>query len=456
MPSVVMADIEAERRILGICIKHPDLMLEACDKLRPEHFTAPFHKKVWECIYSHYKANKPVSYTNLYAQLRGTVDKLADALAAFTEAFIAPVELKPSVEAVLSAWERRRFINDAEELRQLAETESNIDLVKQTYIERASGWTQTYDNNEASSLEILGELFVDFTQAKEGNTPYRGPTTGLIALDSAIRCFENGSLIVIGGRPSMGKTALALNIAAGIAQRHGPVFIHSLEMTRKQAMRRLLQAKAKVTADDIDDGGVHDPKIQRRIEVAFNELYTLRIDWCDKRGLTAPELCAGIRKKKRQYPDLALWVIDYLNLIRLPNDRNRPEHLKIGDVCHMIRDTAGDLNLPVLLLAQLNRSLEKRDKKEPGLADLRDSGNIEEFADLVAFVHRPAYFEPDGKKQHDDCDLRLIIAKNRITGRTSAVPLWIELEHQYVRSRLEQHRKWEFLNDTPEGMQTWW
>jgi replicative DNA helicase len=453
---VVIADVASEQRVLAICLTHGDLIADVRGQLTPEHFSDPFCRTVWEAICQVFDRTGKLSAVRVAERMRKSgVRDAADQLASMRALFVAPAELQPSVDMVLAAYERRRRAEDAKRLYHVAISEAELTEVQRVFSQVSLGWSVRYETCEGTTHDVLGDIYLEYDAAKQGQPLRKGVTTGLAAFDSLIGLLEFGSLCVLGGATSMGKTATALNLAAGIARRHGWVLFHSLEMKRHQAVSRLVQARALVTREDLDSGGRRTPNpedVQRRIDAAFSELYTLPIYWCDKRGLTAAELCAHARKAKRDHPDLAAWFVDYLQLIPLPSDKGRTDAAKIGDNCRMLRDAAGDLNVPIVLLSQLNRRVAQRDEKEPQLSDLRDSGNIEEFADYVVFVYRPFYYD----KNTDESDLRLKVAKNRISGRTGAVRLKLDNEHQRICSWEECHRRMEWLDDTPEGRRWWW
>lgn len=455
-PSVVMADIEAEQRILGICLAHGDSVADARTQLTPEHFSDPFMRNVWEAVCKLFDKTGKVSAVRVADTLRKDgVEDAATLLSNLRASFVSPVELQPTIDILTAAYDRRRRAEDAKKLYHVAMNEPDIDEVRKTYAQVSNGWNVRYETYEGTTNDVLEELYLDYDAAKQGKPLKRGVCTGLVAFDILAGQLEYGSLCVLGGATSMGKTATALNLAAGISRRHGWVLFHSLEMKRRQAVSRLVQARAIVSQAELESAGAasrDSEHAQRRIEAAFSELYTLPIHWVDKRGLTAAELCANARRAKREHPDLAAWFVDYLQLIPVSSDRGRTDAAKIGDNCRMLRDTAGELDVPIILLSQLNRGVAKRNEKEPQLSDLRDSGNIEEFADYVVLVYRPFYY--DGKAE--ETDMRLKVAKNRVSGRTGTVRLQLDNEHQRICSWEEAHRRIEFLDDTPEGRRWWW
>jgi replicative DNA helicase len=451
-----LADPDAERRLIAICLLYGDGMADARG-VSEDAFTDTFYRQVWAAMCRVFDRGTKWSAVRVANELRkdgqpGAIDQLAE----IRSTFVALAELPATLETVAGAWERRRKAADARQLLTVATQEPELEEVRREFSRVSTGWTVNYEGHEGTTHEVLQQLYPDYDAAKQGHPRPRGASTGLAALDALVGHLEYGSLCVIGGATSMGKTALALNLAAGIAQRHGWVLYHSLEMARRQAVARLVQARAMVTQDELTTAGTttRDPgAVQGRIDAAFSALYELPIDWCDKRGLMAAELCARARKAKREHPNLAAWVVDYLQLIPVGGERGRTDAAKIGDNCRMLRDTAGEIGVPVILLSQLNRGVGRREKSKPVMSDLRDSGNIEEFADYVLLLYRPAYYGIEGA---EDWDMRIDVAKNRVTGRTGEVRLELDNPRQRICSAAEAHRRYEYLADTPEGRHWWW
>ncbi len=451
-----LVDCEAERRLISICLLYPDSMADV-RSVPPEAFTDSFHATVWRTMCEVFDRGKGVSAVRVANELRklGQAEAI-ERLAEIRSLFSVPKELEPTAAQVMGAHERRSRAADAQRLYEVATTEPELEAVRQEFSRVSTGWSVRYEEHEGTTHEVLQELYLDYDGEKQGRPRPRGVSTGLEAFDTLVGHLEYGSLCVIGGATSMGKTVLALNLIAGITRRHGWGLFNSLEMLRRQAVARLVQAKACVTQQELATAGAtssNPAEIQARIEAAFSDLYELPIDWCDKRGLSAAELCARARKAKREHPDLAVWVVDYLQLIPVSGERGRTDAAKVGDNCRMLRDTAGEIGVPLILLSQLNRGVGNRKASKPAMSDLRDSGNIEEFADYVLLLYRPAYYEIEGA---EEWDMRIDVAKNRITGRTGEVRLELDNPRQRICSAQEKHRKWEFLADTPEGRRWWW
>jgi len=228
----------------------------------------------------------------------------------------------------------------------------------------------------------------------------------------------------------MGKTALVLNMAANVAKRNIPVLFFSLEMDDEQIGDRIVLSEL-FTHKAGDQHIVTSHEYQGRLsddqfmvtQKVFNELYHLPISIVDKRGMTVPEIRAKARKFKAENPDLGLIIIDYLQLIKPPDNASRSWTLIVGEMVRELRDLAGELDVPIILLSQLNRGVESRENKRPMMSDLRDSGNIEEFADVIMFLYRDDYYNPEkARAEGTEGMVEVIFAKQR-KGSTGTVQL---------------------------------
>ncbi|HHY10911.1 MAG TPA: AAA family ATPase, partial [Firmicutes bacterium] len=286
------------------------------------------------------------------------------------------------------------------------------------------------DDDAKSLLEVLNKCYLNLLKRREGLDGSYGLSVLYPSIDGMTTGFKNKDLIILAARPSMGKTALALNMAVNVAKREIPVLIFSLEMDDEQIGDRLVLGE--LFSHKGEEGfAVTSHEYQTRLsdeqfrvtQKVFNKLYPLPISIVDKRGLTVPEIKAKARKVKAEQPDLGLLIIDYLQLIKPPSESNRSWTLIVGEMVRELRDLAGELDVPVMLLSQLNRGVESRENKRPMLSDLRDSGNIEEFADVVMFLYRDDYYYPDlAQEKGTEGLVEVIFAKQR-KGPTGAVQL---------------------------------
>lgn len=425
----VPADIDAERRVLGILIKHPDRIDFVVDRLRPDHFFEPDHRRIYEVMLDLYTQGGRISYTQVYRRLRkeGALDAPDQALIGLTEAFANEVELGPSVDVLIEKGAKRQILQAAQEIQRmiLEETEENLDdtiaRAQQLIFQATSRADESEDVKDLMS--VLNKCYLRLVERREGSRPYGLPVR-FPAIDVLTTGFKAKDLIILAARPSMGKTSLALNFAVNVARssRRVPVLIFSLEMDDEQIGDRIVVSEffrfkkpgGGYEITSMDYSTRLDDKQFEKAQAIYNELYDLPIHIVDRRGMTVADIRAKARKVKAEHPDLGLIIIDYLQLIKPPPGANKNWALVVGDIVREIRDLAGELDLPIILLSQLNRGVESRDNKRPMMSDLRDSGNIEEFADVVMFLYRDDYYYPEkAKEEGTEGQVEVIFAKQR-------------------------------------------
>lgn len=296
----------------------------------------------------------------------------------------------------------------------------------------AATQNQHLEAEEAKSLlEVLNKCYIKLIERRQGAEGAYGLSVRFPSIDGMTTGFKKKDLIILAARPSMGKTALTMNMVVNVAKRNLPVLVFSLEMDDEQIGDRIVLSeffRYKQTGDFEITSHEYQTKLSdeqfARTQQIFNELYNLPIKIVDKRGLTCAEIRAKARKIKAEYPKLGLIVIDYLQLIKPPmNLGNRSWSLIVGEIVRELRDLAGELDVPIILCSQLNRAVESRDNKRPMMSDLRDSGNIEEFADMIMFLYREDYYYPEKAEQNGTTGLVEIIFAKQRKGPTGTVQL---------------------------------
>jgi replicative DNA helicase len=252
----------------------------------------------------------------------------------------------------------------------------------------------------------MQDAFERIFQRMDQEGAITGLTSGLFGLDDLTSGFQPSELIVLAARPSMGKTALACNFALNACKSGQGVLIFSLEQSKLELAERLLCIHAKITGHKLRKGEL-DEFDQSTLYDAAEELRTFPISIDDRAGQTMSQIAAIARREKRR-SNVGLVVVDYLQLVEA-EDRNLPREQQISSITRRLKFLSKDLNIPVMALAQLNRGVEQREDKRPRLSDLRESGAIEQDADIVMFLHRPEAYDPNDRPGEAD----LIIAKNR-------------------------------------------
>lgn len=430
-------DLNAEKQVLGILIKHPNQVDKVIDKLRPAHFVDLAHRRIYEIILELYHKQGRISYTQIYNYLLtdGITDSPAELLISLTESFVALSELEPSVEILRYKEGIRRLVQACDEIKGLALDPKQDDLSEiqsraQELIFAASQNDGGASDEVKNLLEVLSNCYLNLIHRKEGLEESYGLSVQFPSIDGMTTGFKKKDLIILAARPSMGKTALVLNMCTNVAKRGIPVLIFSLEMDAEQLGDRIVLSEL-FTQRKNGEHLVTSHEYQTRLsdeqfqvtQKVFNDLYSLPIGIMDKRGVTVAEIRAKARRFKAENPELGLIVIDYLQLIKPPAQGNRNWALVVGDMVRELRDLAGELDVPLILLSQLNRGVESRENKRPMMSDLRDSGNIEEFADVVIFLYRDDYYYPElAKEKGTEGLVEIIFAKQR-KGATGAVQL---------------------------------
>lgn len=426
--SGIPADVEAERRVLGILLKYPHLADLVVSKLKEDHFYSPVHRIIFHAIQELYRTKGRISYTQVFNVLRKEkrIPAPEQVLLEITESFASRGELEPSIESLQDKRARRAILQAAEAITQMIVLDSEETLATcraraQELIFRATSVDGEVGDDVKNLSDILARCYNNLVERREGKVSY-GLSVRYPAIDLLTTGLKKKDLIILAGRPSMGKTALALNFAVNIARRNIPVLVFSLEMDDEQIGDRLVISeffKFRTPSGTYDVTSLDyatrmdDDKFAKTTSV-FNELYSLPIKVVDKRGISAAEIRAIARRVKADTPDLGLIVVDYLQLIKADAPGNKNWALVVGESVRELRDLAGELDVPLILLSQLNRGVEARENKRPMMSDLRDSGNIEEFADVVMFVYRDEYYYPEQAEQRGTRGLaEIIIAKQR-------------------------------------------
>ena len=414
-------NIEAEEAVLGAILVNPDVMTKVVETLKPESFYKPAHKYVYEAMLQLFNSNERIDIV--------------------------------SVSDVLSYMSRletiggRAFIND---LSYKTITTSNIEyyarIVQEKAVKRslinAGGEIVAfgYDLNPIDeSLEQAEKLIFDISSRKattdlshikdlvlntyekieyryEHKDELLGLRTDFYELDTLTNGLQKSDLIILAARPSMGKTAFALNIAQNVAIREKvPVAIFSLEMSKEQLVQRMLCSQAEVDTQRLKTGNMQS-KDWDKLASAMNDFANAPIYIDDTSGCTLTDIRAKCRRLKMEQKDLGLVVIDYLQLMESSGREDRMQ--QISAISRGLKTLARELDIPVIALSQLSRAVESRTDKRPMLSDLRESGAIEQDADIVMFIYRDEYY----KKGEEDEEVvkaaskgesEIIIAKHR-------------------------------------------
>lgn len=401
MTDACLSNIEAEQALLGALLVRNDVLGIACDGLLPEHFSEAVHARIYEAAATIIRSGKLASPVTLKSHFErdetlhdigGTVylARLARAAVSIVNApsyadIIRDLALKRAGVAILedAAAAARDLPIDQSASEFLSSVATEISKVSEGAERQAS--TVTVARAASVALDSAAEAF------RLGGRRPGAVSTGLRTLDDLIGGFVPGNLVIIGGRPSMGKSALAVSFAWNCATAGRPALFVSLEMTSEQLASRFLSLHSGVAYSRIEQGRFAEHEFQAMTR-ARDDMANFPLIIDDRSNATPGDVGALIARTKRKHPSLALVVIDYLGLLSA-GDRYRGRKVdELGEMTAELKRCAKRQGVPVVLLCQLSRGPDSRENKRAGLADLRDSGSIEQDADVIAFPYREEYY----------------------------------------------------------------
>lgn len=417
--------IEAEESILSSILLDNSTLMDIIEVLTPDDFYRSSHKKIFEAITQLFAKTEPIDLVTLTNTLRenGHLEEIGGAayLADFVDS--VPVAVNPHHYARIIRDKSllRSLIKESNKIMQRCyEDKGDVDAV----INFAEGSIfQLSEGQNSQSFYPISKIIDDNINALEERQGNRSMVTGVPSgfsrLDNLTSGFQNSDLIILAARPAMGKTALALNIArnAGVDS-NTPVALFSLEMSKEQLSMRMLCSEARVDSSRIRSGFLAREDWSKLTDAA-GRLTEAPIFIDDSPDITATSIRTKSRRLKMD-KDLGLIIIDYLQLMRGSVQTERRD-LEISEISRSLKILAKELNIPVIALSQLNRKLEERSDKRPQLSDLRESGALEQDADLVAFIYRDEVYNKDDNNPNRNT-AEVILAKQR-NGPTGVAPL---------------------------------
>lgn len=435
---------DAESSLLGSLIIDSDGFVKIADRVRPEDFFNEQHRLIFTAMKALHDKHTPIDVLTLSEQLKGagSFDTIGGAsyLTELTNYIPTAAHLEHYAEIVADKSVRRRLISASADIASIGRDENKTlaELIEEAET-RLFEVSQQHVRQDITSLEsILAESFdrLDDLHRKKGGL--RGIPTGMADLDRRIAGLQRSDLLVVAARPSMGKTAMMLNMSLDIATRanQGAVLYFSLEMSKEQLVDRLLAAEASVDAWKLRTGDGLDDEDFERISTAMGSLAEAPIYIDDTSGITVSDLRTKARRLHHQHP-LAAIMVDYLQLMsggsRYANTANRVQ--EISEISRSLKILARELNVPVVAASQLSRSVENRTPQIPQLADLRESGSIEQDADIVIFLYREEYYNPDTDRKN----VTDIYIKKHRNGPTGNFELYFDREKQRFRDLDTKH-----------------
>jgi len=429
---IPLRSLEAEMGVLGSMLLSARAAEEVAGLLSEEDFYQPAHQEVYRAMLQLIRSGKAVDILTLRSELeaRGTLQQVGgvDYLVQVMESVPSAANAIPYARIVLEKSTLRRLETAGRTIAGLArspeipDVDGKVDEAERLIYEVGS---KRLGKDFQAVGTLATEFFRDIDQIMETGEPMTGVHSGFYSLDEMTTGFYPGDLVIVAARPSMGKTALVLNFALNVARtRKGPVAIFSLEMSGAQLVRRLVSMISGVRGDVLKSTHITDEQYTKIVD-ACEELSTLPIYIDDSSEINGLEIKGKCRRLQQQHGELALIVVDYLQLMRATRKvENRVQ--EVGEIARSLKAVAKDLSVPVVALSQLSRSVETREGRKPQLSDLRESGSIEAEADLVMFIFREDYYKPKEERAQELVnenvaqEAEIIIAKHR-NGPTGTV-----------------------------------
>ena len=430
-------NIEAEQSVLGCLLLDKDAIVKISDVLRPNDFYREIHKIIFEAMLELYEAREPIDVVSLANKLkekkqlkeiggRSYLISLANTVptAAHVVNYAEIVQRKATL---------RRLIQAAQKITELGYQETeDIDHLLDKAEKTIFDVSQKYLKQRFIPIkDVLVETFDRIDELHKGKSKLRGIPTGFKDLDNLLAGFQKSDLIILASRPSMGKTTMALDIVRHIACREKkPVGLFSLEMSKEQVVDRLLCAEADIDLWKLRTGRLSDkeedsdfPKIGHAIGILSEA--PIFID--DSPTNNVMEIRTKARRLQSEH-NLGLIVVDYLQLMEGKGLENRVQ--EVSEISRALKAIARELDVPVLALSQLSRAVESRTPQIPQLADLRESGSIEQDADVVMFIYREEFYKPDTERRH----IADILVKKHRNGPTGSIELYFDPEKVTFRN----------------------
>ena len=432
-------DIEAEQAVIGSMLTDQDAVSSAIETLKPEDFYREDNKIIYEAILNIYNRAEPIDIITLKAEL-SSMNKL-EAVGGLEYIAVLPdkVPTTANVDRYIKIVEEkamlRNLIKTANEILNMGyepteEPERVMDLAEKKIFDVMQKKSQ---KGYTPIKDVLVESFAKLEELYNQKQHVTGVPTGFIDLDRMTAGLHGSEFILIAARPAMGKSAFALNIGAYAATANIPVAIFSLEMAKDQVANRILCSEALVDSNAVRTGELTDEDLSKLAETS-GELSQAQIFIDDTAGISVMEIRAKCRKLKLE-KNIGLVIIDYLQLVQGSGKTSSREQ-EIAEISRSLKILAKEIEVPVIALSQLSRAVEARPDHRPMLSDLRESGSIEQDADIVMFLYRDDYYNEDSEKKNQ---AEVIIAKQR-AGSTGTVDLaWLG---QYTKfANLDKYRE---------------
>ncbi|MBI3983733.1 replicative DNA helicase [Candidatus Microgenomates bacterium] len=435
-------NVQAEASLLGSILLDPEAMMKVAEKLRADDFYEQRHRLLYKNMLALFEKRRPIDVLTMSEKVErsGDLDAVGGSAYLTELANAVPSAAHVAEYAAIVAQKAmlRRLISASEAIIRLAFDKTDDDSVDDI-LDQAE--QKLFDVSKKRSTgtftpigDILSESFDRMDELHKDKNKLRGVPTGFKDLDYLMAGLQNSDLIILAARPAMGKSSFVLNIAKHVALKEGiPVGIFSLEMSQDQLVDRLLAAESGVDSWKLRTGNLEDTDFTKLNE-AMGSLFEAQIFIDDTPSLNSMEMRTKARRMQTEH-GLGLLIVDYLQLMSSGSNSRDGRVQEVSDISRNLKALARELNIPLIAVSQLSRSVESRMPQIPQLSDLRESGSIEQDADVVMFIYREEYYNPETNRQHV---ADILIRKHR-NGPTGEVELYWHPDRMLFRSLDKAH-----------------
>ena len=435
-------NIDAEKSLLGAILISEEVLADVTEICRPDDFYDERHRLIFNAMWNLYERHRPVDLLTVSAELKARKQTAKAGGAAYLSELSSYVptaaHAKAYAEIVVNASIRRRLIHASSDIAESAydetiDTDELLGTAEKSLFEVSESNTH---GDLISISDLLSNTFDHLEQLYSNKGSIAGYKTGFIDLDKMTAGLHKSDLVILAARPAMGKTAFALNLASNVANiNKKAVLIFSLEMGREQLINRMLADASGVESFKLETGNFSGDDFAA-ISEAMSQMSEAPIFIDDTPGLTVMEMRTKARRAAHEN-ELGLIIVDYLQLMSGSSKRAMDNRVQeVSEISRGLKLIAREMNVPVIALSQLSRTVESRDPKIPMLSDLRESGSIEQDADIVMFLYREDYYDPETERQNIT---DLILAKHR-RGATGQVELFFDKKRVRFMS-LDKHHE---------------
>ncbi|MDE7095261.1 MAG: replicative DNA helicase [Anaeroplasmataceae bacterium] len=444
VPSVP-ANVEAEIALIGCILMDENLIVELSDILLPDDFYDAKNRLIYRTMLNLSKEGKNIDITTLVSTLEGNqlLDQCGgiDYLSSIADRSYSTLNFESYCDLVSEASIKRTTIQKLTKLAQdgydsKVEAFDYVDLVEKEVFELS----KRRKVDSFKPISVVSKTVLTNTEQNSSRTDeVVGLDTGFGCLNKYTQGFQPGQLIILAARPAMGKSAMAMNLAVRVARAnkggHGTVAIFSLEMSAEQLVERMIACDSNIRLNNIKSGRIGSKNDWTRFNTACNNLGQLNLYFDDSSDASISSIRAKCRKLASDV-GLDFIVIDYLQLIESDSANSRAtQQERVSKISRSLKLMARELSVPVLALSQLSREVEKRDDKKPIMADLRDSGSIEQDADIVMFLYREDYYNKSSTRKNE---ADLIISKNRSGSTNNGLPFMFTGEYSRFTEKKDE------------------